>query len=303
MPDPIARVGVVIRTRNRPGFVERALRDVVAQSWEDWHVVIANDGGDRAPVDAIVERLAADLRGRVTVLDVSAPNGRCRAANEGIRAAGTEFVVLHDDDDRWHPEFLATTCAWLDAHPDDVGVMVPTELVYERASGDRYVETRREPFEPGLSQITFYDLLEVNRAVPISFLYRSDVHERVGYYDESLDAVEDWEFYLRVTLDHHIGFAAGQVLAYWSQRPADRGDAGNSMFALGDVHRRSEVIVRDRALRAYVREHGSGMPHYVAGLHARIARLEHTVTGLERWTLRGLVRRARHALRRLRSGG
>ncbi|GAB3397314.1 hypothetical protein GCM10027515_01390 [Schumannella luteola] len=263
------RVGIVLRTKNRPVFLARAVRDVLAQSFADWHLVVANDGGDAAQVRSALAPFEQQLAGRLTVLDVVAPNGRCAAANQGLRAVDAGYVVLHDDDDSWHPEFLATTVEHLDAHPEHGGVMVPIEIVYEKQRGAEWVETGREPLWPGLKQITLFDMLQINRAVPISFLYRRALHDEVGFYDETLEAVEDWEFYLRVLVAGEIGFIAGRILAYWSLRPASRGHEGNSMYALGDIHERYDTLVRDRALRLYIRDHGLGVPLMVAGLIER----------------------------------
>ncbi|MET0735109.1 MAG: glycosyltransferase family A protein [Microbacterium sp.] len=259
------RVAVVMRTKDRPGFIGRALEDVLAQTFGEWEIVVANDGGDRAAVDAAIAPFEQRMAGRLRVIDVPRPGGRCAAANDGIRASSAPFVVLHDDDDFWAPGFLATTVAWLEANPQASGVAVPTEIVYQVGRDGQWVESGRAPFWAGMQQITYTDLLSINRIVPISLLYRRAVHDEVGFYDESLEAVEDWEFYLRVTVDGTIGFLPGAPLAFWTQRPAATGAEGNSMFALGSIHERDDRLVRDRALRAYVREHGPGLPLFIAG--------------------------------------
>ena len=61
-------------------------------------------------------------------------------------------------------------------------------------------------------------------------------------------------------------YIAGEPLAFWTQRPNERGAAGNSMYALGDIHQRDDQRIRDDALRAYVREAGPGLPLFIAGL-------------------------------------
>ena len=253
-----------MRTKNRPWFLRRSLHDIAAQDFADWHVHIVNDGGNAAAVDAVVGELPPQLAGRVSVSHNSVPLGRSAAANQGVRGLRTEFVVLHDDDDLWHPSFLSTTTRHLDRHPDDIGVMVRTEIVYEKEVADGFEETGRAPFWQGLHDITYSDLLQVNRAVPISYLYRRVLHDEVGYYREDLHAVEDWEFNLRTTLRHHIGFIDGEPLAYWMQRAGVGGELGNSMFALNDEHDRYERLVRDEALRAYVLENGPGLPLYLS---------------------------------------
>jgi glycosyltransferase involved in cell wall biosynthesis len=263
-----ARVGIVVRTADRPEFLERALGDIAAQTYPDWRVVVVNDGGDHgAVIDAVRDSAIAD---RVTVLDSRAPGGRCAAANTGVEALDGEYVVLHDDDDLWHPSFLERTVAYLDAHPQDSGVGVATAIVYEERRGERWVETSRVPFWADLDALRFIDLLEVNRAVPISLLYRRAVHDEVGYYDETLDAVEDWEFYLRVLARGTLGFIRGEALAYWTQRPGVGGPDGNSMFALEHLHQRDDIAVRDREVRAWVAANGLGLPLYLAEMERRI---------------------------------
>tara|TARA_R110002020_G_scaffold26653_24_gene86311 strand:- start:891 stop:1805 length:915 start_codon:yes stop_codon:yes gene_type:complete len=258
------RVSIVVRTKDRPYFLARALTDIAAQSFDEAEVIVVNDGGDRASVDEVIG--AAAISDRVRVVDSPSRTGRCVAANVGLRAAVAPFVVLHDDDDLWHPEFLTRTVANLDASTDDAGVMVATEIIYEERRGNGWHETSRAPFWGGMDGVTFTSLLEVNRAVPISFLYRRAVHDEVGYYDESLDAVEDWEFYLRLTAVHPVAFLGGTPLAYWTQRPQARGIDANSMFELSSEHERDDLVVRDRALRAWAQKNGAGLPLYLAML-------------------------------------
>lgn len=257
------RVGIVVRTKNRPWFLSRTFDDIKAQSFSDWVVHVVNDGGDVEAVDELIAHLPPVFRGRVSVTHNAVATGRSAAANAGVRAADAEFVVLHDDDDLWDPEFLTTTVSWLDDHPDDVGVMVRTEIVYEVARDGGFVEVGRAKFWPQITEITYSELLQVNRAVPIAFLYRSAIHDAVGYYREDLHAVEDWDLYLRITLDHHIGLVDGRPLAFWMQRTATEGELGNSVFALAGEHEKYDRMVRDEALRAYVRDQGPGLPLYL----------------------------------------
>lgn len=261
------RVTVVIRTKNRPAFLRRALADVAAQEYSAWHIMIVNDGGDRGEVDRVVAESAI---GNVSVIDSTLPHGRCSAANTGLRAAQGEYVVLHDDDDRWDPGFLTQTVLWLDQHPDDIGVMVSTSIIYEEGEGGSWRELERVPFWRGMTRISLTELFEINRAVPISFLYRREVHDHVGWYDESLDAVEDWEFYLRVIPRYSVGFIAGKPLAYWVQRPTASGTEANSMFELGADHVRDDMVVRDRELARWVEANGPGLPLYLAQLQKQL---------------------------------
>lgn len=258
-----ARVGIVIRTKNRPQFLARALADIAAQTHTDWQAQIVNDGGDAAAVDRAVAALAAPIRSRIGVTHHESSQGRSAAANAGIHALAAEYVVLHDDDDRWAPEFLARTVSWLDAHPGHAGVAVRTEIVYEAERDGTFVEVGRTPFWPGLHRITYAEMLRVNRFVPIAYLYRRALHDEVGGYREDVHAAEDWEFNLRVAARYAIGFLADGPLAFWHQRAGVDGELGNSMFVLAQEHDDYDMMIRDEALRAHVAEHGPGLALYL----------------------------------------
>ena len=89
-------------------------------------------------------------------------------------------------------------------------------------------------------------------------LYRRSVHDEIGYYQEDLPAVGDWQFYLRLAVSHRIGFLDGEPFAFWHQRREEGGSLGNSVIIRADDHRRFDLLVRDEALREHVRQNGLG---------------------------------------------
>ncbi|MEF3405204.1 glycosyltransferase family 2 protein [Agromyces sp. CCNWLW203] len=261
-----ARFNIVMRTKNRPLLLQRALDDVLAQSVSDWVLTVVNDGGSAGLVDALVNERAERFGGRVRVIHHDASVGMEEASNIGVRAVESTFVAIHDDDDTWHADFLSITGAWLQAQPSAVAVAVRTEIIWESIDGASVREQGRETFLPALVQVTLFDLMRFNTCVPISMLYRRAPLIEVGLFDGSLPVTGDWEANLRLAARGEIGFLSGPALAFWHQRPNEHGDAGNSVVALRDDHGRFDRLVRDRALREYVASEGAGLPLYLTRL-------------------------------------
>lgn len=260
--EPPASVAVIMRTRNRVLLLDRAVQDVLAQTFTDWLLVIVNDGGEASEVDAVVARYREGLAGRVIVVHHEVCGGMEAASNAGIGAADSEFITVHDDDDTWHPDFLKRTTDHLRT-TGDAGVAVRTEIVYERIEKNRIDEIGREIFQPDIRAITLFDAIRYNRCVPISLLYRRSVHDSVGYYDENLDVVGDWEFQLRLLQGHRIGFIDGEPRAFWHQRRDATGDLGNSVWVRDAAHEIFDRNVREGHLRSYVSEAGLGALLYL----------------------------------------
>ncbi|WAP51752.1 glycosyltransferase [Arthrobacter sp. ATA002] len=249
---------MIVRTKDRPQFLQRALNNIFSQTYRGIRVVVVNDGGSPERVADVLALFPEASRALVTVVTHEQSRGMEAASNAGIRSCDSEYIAIHDDDDLWHPEFLERTVRYL-ADSSDAGVVVRTNIRYEEIDGDEIRETGSVPFWGDMQQISLGEMLQVNRAVPISFLYRRSLHEELGYYDERMDVCGDWEFNIRVLSRQPIGFLDGEVLAFWSQRPAASGADANSIFDKAADHRRFDRYVRDEYLRRDLSNGGLGV--------------------------------------------
>lgn len=258
-----ADVAVVVRTKDRPEFLRRALASIAGQRTVTWECIVVNDGGDPAEVEGIIAGLPDTARARVRPIHHATARGRWQSANAGVLGTTAPLIVLHDDDDTWHPAFLRNAVAYLAEHADRDGVVGRIEIVWEAYENGRLIERGREPFQAQLHDVLLTDTLLFNRFVPIGFVYRRQLHEELGLYDESLPVVGDWSFNLRVLQRGPIEFLGEKPLAYWHQRTGDVGVGGNSVIAARDDHERYDALIRDAALREDLSQHGLGLALYL----------------------------------------
>lgn len=268
-------VAVLVRTKDRPRFLRRALANIAEQTFTDYTVCVINDGGDESATRAILQAspLAHLLEGdapRLMLLTTGGGNMEA-ASNAGLAATDSEFVAIHDDDDLWAPEFLERTVKALRASE---ALICSTRVVerYERETPEGEFEVYEERiFHDGLPGFGLQFLYRTNRAVPIGILYRRRLHELVGPYDESLPVVGDWEFNLRAAAVTEI-LLVDVPLAYWSLRPQADGAEANSVQRQAE-HARFDASVRARAIRDDLQSGGRPGPYlYQAHLMADLER-------------------------------
>jgi len=273
MPSPT--VAVLVRTKDRPRFLRRALANIAEQTFTDYTVCVINDGGDESATRAILQAspLAHLLEGdapRLKLLTTGGGNMEA-ASNAGLAATDSEFVAIHDDDDLWAPEFLERTVGALRASD---ALICSTRVVerYERETPEGEFEVYEERiFHDGLPGFGLQFLYRTNRAVPIGILYRRRLHELVGFYDESLPVVGDWEFNLRAAAVTEV-LLVDEPLAYWSLRPEADGAEANSVQRQAE-HARFDASVRARAIRDDLQSGGRPGPYlYQAHLMADLER-------------------------------
>lgn len=264
------RVSIIVRTRRRPTLLRRALDDIFEQTFEDLEIIVVDDSEPGGEAALVIDGLPARQRQRIVLISrAGLDHGRWLSGNAGVERARGEYLVLHDDDDLWHPRFLATTVRLLDEDPEAGGACVRTEIFIERPARDGGLETTdRYPFLPDLAGITLTEMMRANRIVPISFLYRRTLHEQLGLYDQSLSVLGDWEFYLRVLTWHPIRLI-DEVLASWSHRPEDFSESAGS---ISDEGRRvtTDAAIRDDIVRAGAQASGIASFLHVATEARRI---------------------------------
>jgi glycosyltransferase involved in cell wall biosynthesis len=97
-------VTVVIPTYNRSMLVMDAIASVLAQSYTNWELIVADDGSEDDTVEKI--RSIADPRVRLLVLPHCGNIATVR--NAGVRAGSGPWIAFLDSDDLWIPEKLET---------------------------------------------------------------------------------------------------------------------------------------------------------------------------------------------------
>ena len=249
MPEMMPSCLVVTRTKSRPQLLMRAVESVCGQSFRDFTWVIVNDGGEAAPVDRAAD--VARARGvHALVVHRSVSEGMEAASNAGVRAAPSQFVVIHDDDDSWAPSFLERTVAFLRQHPEYIAVTAHVTRIEERIEADTIRPIRRSPHKPVLNCVHLADMLQRNLFPPISLLYRREAFEVLGGYDESMAVLGDWDFNIKILLKGDIGVLPEPLANYHVRIGADTVAADRNSITPGASKQHiAEAAYRNRMLR------------------------------------------------------
>ncbi len=240
-------VGVVIRTRDRPVFLARALASVRAQTHGTWQVALVNDGGAPGPVDALLAPAGgapAVPPERLHLLHLDPGVGRAAAFNRGVAALQTDFITCLDDDDTWEPGFMAALVAFhaqiAPLVPDLGGVAALARAVIEEFLPDpadplhgTLRELGEEPLPRAFQRSEFF-LNPLAYACyrqdlyPVQWMLRREAVLRTGGFPEAFDVMEDRAFMNRFLRDHRLAIL-DKPLARHHRRAARRSDTARTV--------------------------------------------------------------------------
>jgi glycosyltransferase involved in cell wall biosynthesis len=187
-PSPITNplVSVIIPTYNRGWTVRDAIDSVLGQTYADVELIVVDDGStDRTPqmLDAYGDRLRVIRQ---------ANQGVSAARNHGIGESSGPLIALLDSDDIWLPKKLAVQVDFFKMNP--AALICQTEEIWIR-NGLRVNPGKRHRKPSGM---IFERSLELCLVSPSAVMVRRELIEKVGLFDESLPACEDYDLWLRV---------------------------------------------------------------------------------------------------------
>ena len=196
MPDP--EISVVIPTYNRWPLLKEAIESVRAQTYQDFEIIVIDDGSTDGTGERVLAAYADDPRVRY----FHQPNrGPSAARNIGIAQARGHLLALLDSDDAWLPTKLERQLEILRTDRS-VGV-VYCKFAFMDELGDRLDQPwPRPPVRGDL----YVDLMYSNVVYgsDSAVLMRTADMREAGGFDESLFAAEDHDLWRRLALRHRF---------------------------------------------------------------------------------------------------
>lgn len=183
-------VTVVIAAYNASRYIAQALDSVLAQTFNDYEVIVVNDGSsDREELEQILRSHP------LPIIYLSQENkGVSAARNAAIRIAKGEFYAQLDADDQWTPDYLEVQLQLLSDNPD-VALVYPNATIIADASDD---EREFMQVSPSEGDVTFESLVRQRCTVMTCVTARMSAIRHAGMFDESLRSCEDFDLWLRI---------------------------------------------------------------------------------------------------------
>jgi LmbE family N-acetylglucosaminyl deacetylase/glycosyltransferase involved in cell wall biosynthesis len=213
-PDPEEAgplVSIIVRTKDRPGFLANALRSIDDQTYANLEIVVVNDGG--RPVRDLVETVVGDIPVTYIVHEVSL--GRSAAANTGLAAARGMYINFLDDDDILYPDHVKTLVRCLETGGGKIAYTNVLSVHFEGPPERPQSRTRQvlnHDIAFDLDRLLFQNYLPL-----MGVMFHRDILPKVGVFDTELDLFEDWDFWIRASRlfpFHHIDKVTAEYRFY-----------------------------------------------------------------------------------------
>lgn len=180
-------VSIVIPTYNRAKLIERAINSVLAQTLQDFEIIIVDDAS-QDETEAVIKSLTDS---RIKYLKHQTNVNGSAARNTGIRAARGEYLALLDSDDEWLPNHLETKINYMQNNACQ-GIFGSYYIYY---SDELMRENSCQP-PPKDCTLAEYILSGKGDTRTSTFIFQTTAIREI-MFDESLGKHQDWDLAIR----------------------------------------------------------------------------------------------------------
>jgi glycosyltransferase involved in cell wall biosynthesis len=186
-------VSIIMPTFNRLEFLKPAIESVFSQTFEDWELIIADDGSSE-PTRAYLRALQNHPCVHVILLPHTGKPSV--VSNVALREARGEYVAFLDSDDVWLPKKLETQIASLRRHPERGWSYTQFALIDSAGNRTDPARTRNWPTPTGwiLEKLLEEETVIAQPSVVVS----RQLLMQLGVFDEELVMCYDDELWFRL---------------------------------------------------------------------------------------------------------
>ncbi|MFO8053073.1 MAG: glycosyltransferase [Candidatus Omnitrophota bacterium] len=184
---------IIIPTYNRKHFLKIAIDSVLNQTFDNYELIIVDDGSTDYTKNFIKSYKTPKLR-----YYYQQNQGPASARNLGVVKAKGEFICFLDSDDRYRKNKLKITSQYIKDNPE-YKIFHSEEIWYRN---NKFLSQKKVHKKP--TGFIFENATKLCSVSISTAAIKKEVFGKIGNFDKNLLACEDYDFWLRATLRYPV---------------------------------------------------------------------------------------------------
>jgi len=227
---------VVIPLYNKSHTIEDTLASVLAQTYQDFEVIIVNDGSIDNGVE-VIKNFTKDPRVHIIHQD---NKGVSAARNMGVMCSKYDYIAFLDGDDLWLPGYLAKMKEAIDLFPD--AGMICSAGIVKNANGSEYLRLAKK-YKDRILEINFFENPHIFLHTSATVVSKEAFNKSSGF-PVGMIRNEDHVFFYSLALVSKVVYSGFPLSVYVGgiEGQATSFSADNDIVLLNDIVKRHNMI-------------------------------------------------------------
>jgi glycosyltransferase involved in cell wall biosynthesis len=187
-------VTILLPVYNDEEFLGYTIESILAQEFKNFKCIIAFNG----TIDSSREiaKSLIDTDSRFIIVDYGNDKGKAKTLNKLLKIIDTEYISLIDGDDTWETNKLSEQIA-ICKNFDIIGTLAYYIDINNNKTNALYLDQNDADIKRSF-------LVSHNQIVNSSSLFRASDAIEIGGWDETVEGLEDFDFWIRLAKKNKI---------------------------------------------------------------------------------------------------
>ncbi|HDY68105.1 MAG TPA: glycosyltransferase [Candidatus Scalindua sp.] len=192
---------------NGENYIREALESIVAQTYNDWELIIINDGSSDSTESIILE---FKNKGYPIIYQYQENKGLGASRNEALKLSHGEYIAFIDHDDIWFPEKLEKQVPLFKKKPE-VG-LVFSDTIFFNYRGDQLQLYKK--YKPPRGNVFKELLTNYFLSLETVVIRKKSLDAMDQWFDDRFNLTEEGDFFRRLAYDWELDYVDEPLAKY-----------------------------------------------------------------------------------------
>lgn len=199
------KISIITASYNYQDYIKQTIESVMAQTYQNWEMVIVDDGSKDNSVQVIKDYCNRDSRIKLFQHEGGVNKGLCKTVQLGIEKSQSDWLVFLESDDLITPDYLEEKVKVIRENPDIGFIFNDIETFGERAGVyDEYFDMQKKVIQKLGNPADYFYALGKNNFVPTFsvVMIKKSIMQELDFSTKGGQPQLDWYLWRQAALNH-----------------------------------------------------------------------------------------------------
>ncbi len=210
------KISIITASYNYAQFIEEAINSVISQSYQNWELIIVDDGSCDNSLDIIKSYCKKDSRIKLFQHKSGQNKGLKQTLLLGIKHAKGEWIAFLESDDYFEPDNLLKKIEVINKYPEVKLIFNKVKFISEKKCRQqkRYESIQKKLSTMNFPRNMFYDFYINNMILTFScVMVKTDTIKNENF-DTPTDSMLDWWLWIHLAFKNNF-YYIDEELTFW----------------------------------------------------------------------------------------
>lgn len=247
------KISIITASYNYAQYIEEAIDSVINQSYQDWELIIVDDGSSDNSAEIIKSYCAKDSRIKLFQHDKGANKGLKETLLLGLEKATGKWIAFLESDDFFEPDNLTEKVKIIERHGNLGLVFNKVRFLseFKKKEQKRFEKVQEKLSKKDFPRNMFYDFYINNMILTFSCVMVRRDALNPSFFETPVDKLLDWWLWIHLAYENEFYYIEKELTSWRLHDKSYIQERKKSFLQLVQVQAYLDIFKRNKSIKLF----------------------------------------------------